>query len=64
MRTVKKQEKEGTVLTPAELAAIDEAELFEAGLGLTLEEAHDLARERTEAWMKITPKQRALVCAA
>ena len=54
-----KKEKAPTVLSPAELAAIDEAEPYEAGLGLTLEEAHELARERTQAWMSITHEHRA-----
>jgi hypothetical protein len=47
--------KAPTVLTPAELAAIDEAEPYEAGQGMSLEEAHDLARQRTHAWMNINP---------
>jgi hypothetical protein len=53
------EEKEPTVLSPAELAAIDEAEPYEAGLGLTLEEANELARRRTNAWMSVRPKSRA-----
>jgi hypothetical protein len=57
MRTLDtpKTEKTPTVLSPAELAAIDEAEPYELGIGLTLEEAHDLARKQTKAWMKIIP---------
>jgi hypothetical protein len=53
------KEKKPTILTPAELAAIDEAEPYDAGLGMTLEEAHELARKRTQAWMNVTPKNRA-----
>lgn len=51
--------KAPTVLTPVELAAIDEAEPYEVGQGMSLEEAHDLARQRTHAWMKINPNTKA-----
>jgi hypothetical protein len=62
MRTLEtpKTEKIPTVLSPAELAAIDEAEPYEPGIGLTLEEAHDLARQQTKAWMKITPQRKSV----
>ncbi|MGO8671709.1 MAG: hypothetical protein ACLQVD_10140 [Capsulimonadaceae bacterium] len=61
MRTLEKpvNEKLPTVLSPAELAAVNEAEPYEAGLGVTLDEAHELARKRTQAWMKISPESRA-----
>jgi hypothetical protein len=45
-----------TILTDAELAAIDEAEPYEAGLGLSLEEARELARKRTQAWLRVRPE--------
>lgn len=37
-------------------AAIDEAEPYEVGQGMSLEEAHELARQRTSAWTKIKPR--------
>lgn len=51
--------KKPVKLSDAELAMIDEglADL-ENGKLMSLEEAHDLARKRTEAWLKVTPEDR------
>ena len=53
------KEKKATLLSKEILAAIDAAEPYGDGLGITLDEAHELARKRTKAWMSANPKPRA-----
>lgn len=44
------------IFTDAELALIDQGlEALERGEGMTLEEAMELARKRTKAWMSTKP---------
>jgi hypothetical protein len=62
MRSVDSKKTEGQkpeVLDAATLAAVDKAQQsFEAGEGLTIEEARELNRKRYHAWLN-TPVDRA-----
>ena len=54
----KSNEQDPEVLDAATLAAVDKAQpCFEAGLGLTIEEARELNRGRYQAWLN-TPVDR------
>ncbi len=47
----KPRDKKPVKLSSEELAAIDAVAPYEPGKGMTAEEAHELARKRTRAWM-------------
>ena len=53
------ESQEPIQFSDAELAMIDQgvAEL-DRGEGMSFDEAHELARKRTQAWMKVTPTDR------
>ena len=43
-------------LSPEELAAIDAVAPYEPGVGVTANEAREIARKRTRAWMEAAEK--------